>query len=84
MTVGRGVPVREAVEVEVKVRVVAGRVERIVLAEGVDVMVRSVPEMVVSRVVGGMVVVKVLRESPDVDTTVSVMGSVPVGVVTTT
>jgi len=50
----------------------------------VEVIVRTVPEMVVRKVVAGKVVVKVLREPPEVERKVSVIGPVPVGVVTTT
>jgi hypothetical protein len=79
------VAVAEAVvgmEVDVKVRVDRGLVEKLVLGDGVEVMVRRLPDTVVRKVVAGIVVAKVLSESPDVDTRVRVMGSVPVGVVT--
>jgi hypothetical protein len=73
---------RVGVDVEVNVLVVPCLVERLVLGEGVDVMVLEIPDRVVVYVVGGMVLVKVLSVAPDVDTNVKVMGSVPVGVVT--
>ncbi|KAL2021630.1 hypothetical protein VTK56DRAFT_6983 [Thermocarpiscus australiensis] len=69
-------------KLEVKVLVDPGFVDEIVLGEGVDVIVLRLPHTVVTKVVGDTVLVNVLNPPPGVDTNVSVMGSVPVAVVT--
>src|SRR5689334_11902943 len=76
-------PVPAGDNVEVKTRVVLGIVEIPVDGEGVDVIVVSFPDMVVTMVVGDNVRVYVLSDPPDVDTKVRVIGAVAVGVITT-
>lgn len=77
-----GSPVGVAVVTDIIVFVVAFIVEVTVRADGVEVMVFGVPEIVVTYVVGSLVVSMVVREPSIVDTTVNESRSPAVGVVT--
>jgi len=79
-TVGRSLA---PVGVALTVLVEPDLVERLVDADGVDVNVVNFPEIVVTTVVGDLVLVYVLKLLPEVETNVRVIGSEPVGVVTT-